>query len=335
MVKKNSRILSPFEAAVSIRPVNAFHFGNWLRATIDATGETYKAFASRVPVSEVTLHSWMKHERPPVTGPKAGKLAKAVGTTKDTIDFLLKAASQGMSETAVKDAIDTLHKMSEVIAEVRQEERKFGHEFTLEYLMTVAGVKTPEALNKMLLSMRQNKKDYFGADSVPYFDRDLAAGPWAEPVEIDNHSADGRLPAPPLPVGKNMDKVFAVRLSGSSMEPRYPSESFVYFYSIYPKTQPPVVGHDYYIHRQDGLATFKTVVGYRDGGATIRLKARNQSDLPGHLDVPYEQIVNAAEAVGVYRDCDWSKLIDLDEQADIRSEQEFDRRVKALKRRVR
>ena len=123
---------------------------------------------------------------------------------------------------------------------------------------------------------------------IPTFDLAVAAGQWVE--------VGGEGIAPDL---ATFDRgVFRIRIAGDSMEQKYPSGSIVEFCLVQPDQDDVVPGRNYYWHRADNFATFKTLEKIED--ETLTLRAINRKHYPKPLTVSRQEIVRIAVARGIF-----------------------------------
>jgi hypothetical protein len=121
---------------------------------------------------------------------------------------------------------------------------------------------------------------------VPRFDRNLAAGFWTEAIGV-NESETSQLEAS---LG-----LFQVRISGDSMEPEYPEGCVVEFRVVRVADDGIEIGKNFYIHRDDDMATFKHVTSADE--ETVTLSAINIEKYPRSMIVERSRIVRAARAL--------------------------------------
>jgi transcriptional regulator with XRE-family HTH domain len=123
---------------------------------------------------------------------------------------------------------------------------------------------------------------------IPIFDRDLAAGNWTEAIAVEEWAAY------PEQIKQGL---FRVRLGGKSMEKRYPDRSLVEFRLVPSRGDGLIAGRDFYIQRDDDMATFKRVEKIEDEVVTLR--ALNVKKFPDPMRVERSRIVRSAEAVNI------------------------------------
>jgi SOS-response transcriptional repressor LexA len=120
---------------------------------------------------------------------------------------------------------------------------------------------------------------------VPIFERNLAAGFWTEAVGVSESEVS---------LLQAEISLFQVRISGDSMEPDYPDGSLVEFRVIRVADDGIEPGGNFYIHRDDDMATFKRVESMTEDA--ILLRALNVGKYPGLMPVDRARIVRAARA---------------------------------------
>jgi transcriptional regulator with XRE-family HTH domain len=120
---------------------------------------------------------------------------------------------------------------------------------------------------------------------VPLFELSVAAGNWTD-VEGAGEICDPR----------QMEQgLFRVRLRGDSMRPTYNDGDVVEFRCLRADHDGIIVGRDYYVQRNDGMATFKRIESLDDD--SIVLRALNKRKYPDPLIVPRQEAVRLALAV--------------------------------------
>jgi SOS-response transcriptional repressor LexA len=125
--------------------------------------------------------------------------------------------------------------------------------------------------------------------AIPVFDRNLAAGKWTHAIGVE----ESEVSREQYELG-----LFRVRIAGDSMKPDYEDGAIVEFRVLRIADDGLEVGGDFYIQRDDDMATFKRVVGIRD--EVVTLSAVNKRKHPEPMTVEYARIVRAARAVGIY-----------------------------------
>ena len=83
------------------------------------------------------------------------------------------------------------------------------------------------------------------------------------------------------------------------MKPAYLSGEIVEFRVLRDGVDKLVEGRDYYVQREDGMATFKRLLRYDD--EAMELEAVNKRVLRGAMRVGRDDVVRMAEAVAVVR----------------------------------
>jgi transcriptional regulator with XRE-family HTH domain len=122
---------------------------------------------------------------------------------------------------------------------------------------------------------------------IPMFDLKISAGRWTE-VNDYGETNDPR----------SIDQgLFRVRLSGDSMENKFPDGSIVEFRVIRPSSPTIEIGKHYYVHRSDGTATFKTLKNMDE--TTLTLSAFNKKKYPKPMAVDRQEVVRIAVAVNI------------------------------------
>lgn len=125
-------------------------------------------------------------------------------------------------------------------------------------------------------------------DEIPTFDRDLAAGGWTEAITVNEDE---------ISFAQIKQGLFRVRLSGDSMTPDYKNGNVVEFRVINVCMEGLAEGADFYIQRDDELATFKRVEKLSEEMVTLR--ALNKKKYPEPMMVETSRIVRCAIAVAI------------------------------------
>jgi hypothetical protein len=283
--------------------IEPFHFGEWLRGALSDRGKKIVAVAFDLGVSKNALHTWLRRQHHNIEDYNRGRLAATLGITRAEIDARLEAAEQKLSPAATEAAVRMILQARRVIDTSNNESRRIGWNAAESAVKALTG-KRIEELPRAQVEFDQNVRAYFDAvKAVRLYKRNLAAGHWIEPVGMDDQKPDEWIPGPPLP-GLDLARVIAVMISGDSMEPKYPDGAIVYFYLLRIGTDLLRPECDYYVQKSDDTATFKQLVEFRDGGETLRLKARNTRKIKGFVDVAWQEISRIAEAIGRYLPAD-------------------------------
>jgi hypothetical protein len=126
---------------------------------------------------------------------------------------------------------------------------------------------------------------------IPTFDRNLAAGAWTEAVMVDESDVSPEQ----FELG-----LFRVKISGDSMLPKYKDGCTVEFRVLRIADDGLEVGGDFYIQRDDGMATLKRVSAI--GEELVVLHALNRKKYAEPFPVARGRIVRAARAVYILKD---------------------------------
>lgn len=207
---------------------------------------------------------------------------------------------------SLRKASDALQITSDALFRIEKGKTKTPQAATLERVVDVFG-EIPTAIDPAAAPLPELDDNTAGESldtmRIPLFDRNVAAGPFLEPDDL-SEEPDGYLVVPRFK-GINPADVWALRISGDSMAPLYPSGSRVilarvrYYESdahgIDCKQVEP--GRDYYVCLADGRQTFKRVVEINRDNLT--LQALNVKRFPKRFVIPCQEVVNLSRRIGV------------------------------------
>ncbi len=120
---------------------------------------------------------------------------------------------------------------------------------------------------------------------IPLFDLSVAASGWVEASEIGGVS-DPRVIEQGL---------FRIRIRGDSMQKTWNTGDVTEFKLVRWGVDELKIGADYYVHRNDGYATFKRLVSLDDDEYV--LAAANKKKYPDKMPVARQDVVRMAKAV--------------------------------------
>ena len=168
---------------------------------------------------------------------------------------------------------------------------------TYRAIAEAAGL-TPRQLDTMWREVPQEEFVPVKLKEIPYFAQPVACGDWVEVESRTVEEADGRVAVPADMNGE----LFAVKLVGDSMEPRYMAGDIVIFRPIRfgeSASEPLEEARDYYVQDADQRATFKRLYIDREREA-YRLEPLNPKYKS--MLVPYQLVSRLSRAVRVVRD---------------------------------
>jgi hypothetical protein len=259
------------------------HQGEWLKREIQRKKQTISGFAARIKVSRSQLHEWMTQPelrmRPDLMWEVIdelgyGALAEAKGYVREPRDRQDDLANA----TFVASVIRAIQH-----AQIRGEPVEYPREPALPDPALDPPTATPPPFDT---------STFQPLVEIPLFDLSLAAGPWADVLDVPGFCGDAAI----------SQGLFRVRLSGDSMSPLYKSGMIVEFECLRDGRHQLSIDRDYYVQKEDGSATFKRLAKIEDDTLTIR--AINKKRFPEPMIVERRDIVRMAVARGEFRPFD-------------------------------
>jgi SOS-response transcriptional repressor LexA len=250
------------------------HEGKWLREQIAASGKSQAAFARASQIPLQTIKGWLMQSELRIRLDYLHRLAAGLGQTRQSFDMALDRAR-------VYAMLQDEQTRDRWKRQIKAAEKLGPHASVADQI--AAGLPTddpPPFLDQNIeLGSMQRYAD------IPMFDLSVACGGWAdvgEAMEVCD----------PASIEQGL---FRVRLSGDSMVPKYKSGEIVEFKCLRYGEDPIEPGKDYYVQREDGMATFKRVEKVDETGITLR--AINKRKYPERMDVPHIAVVRMAKAM--------------------------------------
>lgn len=125
-------------------------------------------------------------------------------------------------------------------------------------------------------------------DEIPTFDLSVAAGEWADVLDVPEVCGHDQI----------AQGLFRVRISGDSMLPTYKTGMVIEFECLRDGGNILQAGRDYYVQRNDGAATFKRLQKIAE--EELILRAINAKKYPKPMPVARTSITRMALARGQY-----------------------------------
>jgi hypothetical protein len=253
------------------------HEGKWLRDQIAATEKSLAEFSRRTQIPLPTIKNWLKQAVLKIRPDHVHRLAAGLKHSKISFDMALDRARV---YAMLQDA-ETRERWASQSAAARSI-RPGNVQDMLDAGLPIGESGTfPPPLDRNVDPYSEQKIP----TEIPLFDLSVACGSWAdvgESMEVCD----------PRAIEQGL---FRVRLSGDSMSPKWKNGDIAEFKCLRWAEDVLEVGKDYYVQRDDGTATFKTLVAADENGIT--LQAINKRKYPDRMAVPMIGIVRMANAL--------------------------------------